>query len=95
VTHVDNSVRVQTVSVDDDVIFHDLIGKFYRKTGCPMLVNTSFNVRGEPIVCTVEDAYACFMNTEMDVLVINNILLYKSEQPNEDPDRWRKRYGAD
>jgi carbamoyltransferase len=86
---------VQTVSVDDDAIFHDLIGKFYRKTGCPMLVNTSFNVRGEPIVCTVEDAYACFMNTEMDVLVLGNLLLYKSEQSNEDPNRWRKYYGAD
>ena len=95
VTHVDNSARVQTVSVDDDAIFHDLIGKFYRKTGCPMLVNTSFNVRGEPIVCTVEDAYACFMNTEMDVLVLGNLLLYKSEQSNEDPNRWRKCYEAD
>ena len=94
VTHVDNSARIQTVGKDNDEDFYNLILKFYQKTGCPMLVNTSFNVRGEPIVCTVKDAYACFRNTDMDVLVIGNCILFKSEQHN-DTERWRIEYGTD
>lgn len=95
VTHVDNSARVQTVSKENDEMFYELIRKFYRKTGCPMLVNTSFNVRGEPIVCTVKDAYACFRNTEMDVLVIGSFMLLKKEQSDKDADRWRREYEKD
>ncbi len=81
VTHVDYSARVQSVQQDTNPKFHKLIMEFGAKTGCPVLVNTSFNVRGEPIVCDVNDAYRCFMNTEMDYLVIGNLLLNKSAQP--------------
>lgn len=82
VTHVDYSARVQTVHADTNPRYHQLIKAFEQKTGCGILVNTSFNVRGEPIVCTPEDAYRCFMNTEMDYLVLENILLAKTEQPD-------------
>lgn len=81
VTHVDYSARVQTVSPKTNPRFYNLIAAFHRRTGCPTLINTSFNVRGEPIVCTPEDAYRCFMRTEMDALVIENQLLLKEEQP--------------
>ncbi len=81
VTHVDYSARVQTIHADTNPRFHQLISCFEEKTDCPVLVNTSFNVRGEPIVCKPEDAYRCFMRTEMDYLVMENILLTKSEQP--------------
>ncbi len=80
VTHVDYSARVQTVSAGVNPFIHRLLSKFKDRTGCPVLVNTSFNVRGEPIVCTPEEAYRCFLNTEMDVLVIENFVLFKSEQ---------------
>jgi carbamoyltransferase len=80
ITHVDNSARVQTVDVKTNPRFHKLISTFKQKTGCGVLVNTSFNVRDEPIVCTPEDAYRCFMATEMDVLVLENIVLFKEEQ---------------
>ncbi len=74
--------------------FYDILKAFYRRTGCPVLVNTSFNVRGEPIVCTPEDAYKCFMRTEMDALVLDGLLLLKDNQPPfiEDED-WRQEYG--
>jgi len=81
VTHVDNSARIQTISLKDNKIFYDLIKEFYRETGCPLVINTSFNVRGEPIVCTPEDAYRCFMNTEMDYLVLGSFILDKKAQP--------------
>ena len=81
VTHVDYSARVQTVRREVNTAYHDLIQAFYSLTGCPLLVNTSFNVRGEPIVCTPEDAYRCFMRTEMDYLVLGNFLLDKRDQP--------------
>lgn len=81
VTHVDNSARVQTVHQNTNPRFHELIKQFYQKTGCPVLINTSFNVRGEPIVCTPEEAFRCFMSTHMDVLVLGNIVLLKEEQP--------------
>ena len=81
VTHVDGSARVQTVSRETNPLFHALLEAFGRRTGCPVLVNTSFNVRGEPIVCTPQDALACFRGTEMDVLVLGRRILRKSEQP--------------
>jgi carbamoyltransferase len=81
VTHLDYSARLQTVNQRDKADYYDVIRKFYEATGCPMVVNTSFNVRGEPIVCTPEDAYRCFMRTEMDTLVLEDFILYKKEQP--------------
>jgi carbamoyltransferase len=96
VTHVDGSARVQTVTRAQHAEFHDLLSAFDARTGCPVLINTSFNVRGEPIVCTPEDAYLCFMRTEMDVLVLGNQILLKKDQPElvEDFD-WRDRYALD
>ncbi len=87
VTHVDSSARVQTVDRERNPRLHRLISRFDEKTGCPVLINTSFNVRGEPIVCTPEDAYHCFMGTDMDVLVLENTILLKSEQPSSEIDR--------
>lgn len=81
VTHVDYSARVQTVHRDTNPRYHALISAFKQQTGCPVVVNTSFNVRGEPIVCTPEEAYRCFMGTEMDVLAVGNCYLLKEEQP--------------
>lgn len=82
VTHVDYSARVQTVSEQSNPEFYQLLSAFERKTGCSVLVNTSFNVRGEPIVCTPEDAFRCFMGTDMDCLVLGNVLLSKDAQKN-------------
>ncbi len=87
VTHVDGSARVQTVDRERHPRLHRLMTRFYARTGCPVLINTSFNVRGEPIVCTPEDAYTCFMGTDMDVLVLDDHLLLKHEQPTGDIDR--------
>ena len=81
VTHVDYSARVQTVHRETNPRFHALLSEFHRVTGCPVVVNTSFNVRGEPIVCTPDDAYRCFMNTDIDVLILGNAMLLKEEQP--------------
>ena len=81
VTHVDYSARVQTVDPQRHPRFYQLIRRFQDKTGCPVIINTSFNIRGEPIVCTPEDAYRCFMATDMDVLVMENQVLYKDQQP--------------
>jgi len=80
VTHVDFSGRIQTVDADRNPLFHRLITKFKTKTGCPVLINTSFNVRGEPIVCTPEDAFRCFMGNELDLLVVGNCILEKTAQ---------------
>jgi carbamoyltransferase len=82
ITHVDHSARVQTVDAERNPRFHRILSRFEERTGCPVLINTSFNVRGEPIVCTPADAYRCFMATHMDVLVVENCLLLKSEQPD-------------
>ncbi len=82
VTHVDFSARVQTVSKETNRDYYDLISEFEELTGCPVLVNTSFNVRGEPIVCTPQDAYACFMRTNIDTLVLGPFMLHKAEQIN-------------
>jgi len=96
VTHVDYSARLQTVHRETNPRYYALIKTFYEKTGCPVIVNTSFNVRGEPIVCTPEDAYRCFMRTNIDFLVMGNFVLEKENQPpfkeNED---WRKKYELD
>ena len=96
VTHVDFSARVQTVHRDDKADFYDIIKAFKQKTGYSLLVNTSFNVRGEPIVCSPKDAYTCFMRTEMDVLVLESCILYKEKQPKfVDNDNWKKDYELD
>ncbi|MEO1576145.1 MAG: carbamoyltransferase C-terminal domain-containing protein, partial [Pseudomonadota bacterium] len=81
ITHVDDTARVQTVHRETNPRFHMLIDAFAQRTGIPVLINTSFNVRGEPIVCTPQDAYRCFMATDMDRLVIGNLVLVKAEQP--------------
>jgi carbamoyltransferase len=96
ITHVDYSARVQTVSKERSPDYFDLISKFEEYTGCPLVVNTSFNVRGEPIVCTPEDAYVCFMRTDMDYLVLGPFLLDKREQPEliEEGD-WRDQFELD
>jgi carbamoyltransferase len=96
VTHLDYSARVQTVHKETNPRYYGLLKAFEEKTGCSVLVNTSFNVRGEPIVCTPEDAYRCFMRTEMDVLVLENCILYKTEQkPLEGDTDWKKEFELD
>ena len=97
ITHVDHSARVQTVDAADKPDYHALLAEFERQTGCAVLVNTSFNVRGEPIVCAPADAYRCFMRTEMDLLVLEDCLLDKAAQPapTEPADAWRTEYELD
>jgi carbamoyltransferase len=96
VTHVDYSARIQTIHEETNPRFYRLISEFEQRTACPVLINTSFNVRGEPIVYTPEDAYRCFMRTEMDYLVMENILLAKAEQPQlEQDDSWREEFALD
>ena len=96
ITHVDYSARIQTVHQETNPRFHKLLDEFEDATGCPVLVNTSFNVRGEPIVCSPEDAYRCFMRTEMDYLVLENFLLSKDDQPEwHETDDWRSEYALD
>jgi carbamoyltransferase len=96
VTHVDWSARIQTVHPETNRRYHALIERFHALTGCPVLVNTSFNVRGEPIVCSPEDAWRCFRRTEMDALVIGSFLLEKARQPaTEDDGSWRTEFSLD
>ena len=96
VTHVDYSARIQTVHKKTNRRFYSLIDNFEKQTGCPMLINTSFNVRGEPIVNSPEDAYRCFMRTEMDYLVMENMLLFKGDQPKHaDNDSWKNEFKLD
>ena len=96
VTHVDYSARVQTVSPDTNPRYYQLLQEFEKQTGCAVLINTSFNVRGEPIVCTPEDAYRCFMRTEMDVLVLENCLVLKEfQKPVEKDETWMKEFELD
>jgi len=96
VTHVDYSARVQTVRREANPLFYDILSAFDRLTGCPVIVNTSFNVRGEPIVCTPEDAYRCFMRTAMDVLVLESFILMKHAQPAvEDSTAWQHEFVLD
>jgi hypothetical protein len=96
ITHVDYSARIQTVHRDTNPRYYALLEAFGERTGTPVLVNTSFNVRGEPIVCTPEDAYRCFMRTEMDYLVLENVLLAKTDQPEWERDgRWKQEFELD
>ncbi len=96
ITHVDYSARVQTVTEEINPRYYNLISAFKEQTGCPTIVNTSFNVRGEPIVCTPQDAYRCFMRTEMDVLVLQNQILLKGEQPLKEKDeKWKQEFELD
>jgi carbamoyltransferase len=96
VTHVDYSARIQTVRRETNPLYHDIIDAFHARTGCPVIVNTSFNVRGEPIVCTPDDAYRCFMRTNMDVLVLENFVLLKEEQAATAQDEsWKQEFVLD
>ncbi len=96
VTHVDYSARIQTVRRDVNPVYWDIIEAFRKKTGCPVVVNTSFNVRGEPIVCTPEDSWLCFMRTEMDYLVLETFILDKRQMPKlEEKGDWRKQFALD
>jgi carbamoyltransferase len=98
VTHVDGSARVQTVDRQRHGRFYDLLHRFHATTGCPVLVNTSFNIRGEPIVCTPEDAYRCFLATNIDCLVIENYVLMRDEQPSaavQDAQAYRMQFSPD
>ncbi len=96
VTHVDYSARIQTVRRETNPLYWEILDAFRRRTGCPLIVNTSFNVRGEPIVCTPEDSYRCFMRTEMDYLVLENFVLDKKQQPKfEEKGDWRREFQLD
>ena len=96
VTHIDYSARIQTVSSDDNPLYHAVIKKFNDKYGCPVVINTSFNVRGEPIVCTPKEAYLCFMRTDMDYLLMGNFLIDKKEQKSIEKDSdWIKEFKLD
>jgi carbamoyltransferase len=96
VTHVDYSARIQTVRQETHPEYHAIIKAFYQRTGCPLIVNTSFNVRGEPIVCTPEDAYRCFMRTNMDALVLETFVLEKTEQaPIAEDESWKTEFVLD
>ncbi len=95
-THVDYSARIQTVHRETNPRYYDLIHEFYKLTGCPVIVNTSFNVRGEPIVCTPEDAYRCFMRSDIDVLIVDQWIFMKEEQPViEDDKKWMQEFELD
>ncbi len=96
VTHVDYSARVQTIRRETNPFFYDVLAAFYKLTGCPVIINTSFNVRGEPIVCKPQDAYRCFMRTHMDTLVLGHLILEKANQPAASEDAsWQKEYVLD
>ena len=96
VTHIDYSARVQAVSHDTSPNYYDLIKRFDEKTGCPVVVNTSFNVRGEPIVCSPADAYRCFMRTHIDALVLYPLLLRKDQQPPwKETEEWKHTFQLD
>jgi len=95
ITHVDYSSRIQTVNGINNPLFYKILKKFHELTGCPMLVNTSFNVRGEPIVCSPTDAFRCFMGTELDMLIIGNYILYKEEQNQDLKENYQDCYELD
>jgi carbamoyltransferase len=96
ITHVDYSARVQTVHPEDNAGYYAVLKAFEDLTGCGVVVNTSFNVRGEPIVCTPQDAYRCFMRTEMDLLVLEDCLVWKEKQPEAAQDEsWKTEYELD
>jgi carbamoyltransferase len=95
ITHVDYSSRIQTVHSDTNQLFYNVISRFKEITGCPIVINTSFNIRGEPIVCTPTDAFKCFMGTDLDVLAIGNYILLKEEQKNSLKKNYQKSYELD
>ena len=95
ITHIDYSARIQTVHADTNPRYHAMISKFKEKTGCPIVVNTSFNVRGEPIICTPTDSFKCFMGTEMDLLAIGDYLLYKERQDDALRENYEHGYELD
>ena len=95
VTHVDYSARIQTVHKETNALYYNLIDKFFKLTNCPVIINTSFNVRGEPIVCTVEDAFRCFMGTNLDMLVCGNSILYKNKQDPKLFENYKTKYALD
>ena len=95
VTHIDYSARIQTVNKKENILFYNLIKEFKKITGVPVLINTSFNIRGEPIVCSVKDAYDCFMGTELDILVVNNFILYKHDQRQKISYDYKSKYKLD
>jgi carbamoyltransferase len=95
VTHVDYTSRVQTVSKQTNERYYNLIKKFQEITDCPVLINTSFNIRGEPIVCTVKDAFKCFMGTDLDILVIEDFILFKSEQNDSLKKDYKNQFNLD
>jgi carbamoyltransferase len=96
VTHVDGSARIQTVTRSGNARFYDVLSAFRDRTSCPVVINTSFNVRGEPIVCTPSEAYRCFMRTNIDALVLGDFVLHKEEQPPfHEEDDWRKHHELD
>ena len=95
VTHVDYSARIQTVHKETNSKYYNLLKEFYRITGCPVLVNTSFNVRGEPIVCSIQDAFNCFMGTNLDILIIENFDLIKDEQDQSLNKNYKNKFELD
>ena len=95
VTHVDYSARIQTVHKQTNPRYYKLIKKFKELTNCPILVNTSFNIRGEPIVCSIEDAFRCFMGTNLDILVIEDFILFKSDQNESLKKDYKNRFKLD
>jgi len=96
ITHVDYSARIQTVRRETSPLYYDIISAFNERTGCPIIINTSFNVRGEPIVCTPEDAYRCFMRSNIDVLVLENFVLEKAAQPaRQEDESWKQEFVLD
>ena len=92
---MDYSARIQTVHADTNPRYHAVISKFKEKTGCPLVVNTSFNVRGEPIICSPVDAFKCFMGTDLDLLAVGNYLLVKEEQDESLKENYEERYELD
>ena len=96
ITHLDYSARLQTVNKSHKPDYYGVISAFEKLTGCAVIVNTSFNIRGEPIICSPEDAYRCFMRTEMDILVMEDSILFKEEQPDwEEKGGWRSELELD
>ena len=95
VTHVDYSARIQTVNKETNKKYYELLQNFKKITNCPMIVNTSFNVRGEPIVCTIKDAFRCFMGTDLDLLVCGNFILYKNKQDEKLKQDYKNKFNLD
>ncbi len=95
ITHIDYSARIQTVHKETNLKYYNLINKFFELTGCPVLVNTSFNIRGEPIVCSIEDAFKCFMGTNLDILVCENFVMFKNNQSKELVKDYKKEFALD